>query len=835
MKKKIIALTLAMAMLCGMTACSNQTPLLDTDSNGNSSTPAKNTGSNTTTAQSQYAYSPTYIPINLGSAKVEYVGSFCISGDQAYFYGECIVGEEPTIDEITGEPMVDATTGEPYTNTVYETKIFRLDLTTGQVTELSDYKPEKLPDGYYGSTNLNNIFAGSNGTIWLTETTYAYRFNLPEDFNPETDDAYNYYESMDNENKLIHMDKDGKVLQSVTMEMPESGYYGSIIITEDGTICSTDWTNILLYGEDGKISATIPMEDGDSIQNLISLGGNRIACQLWREDGNYLAELDLTTKTLGDAHKLVTNAYAVYPGRDEFDYTYENNGTFYGCKYDSQDSVKLFSWLDNDIDSSNFNSGLQFTDDGRIYTMETIYNYSSSSTDAKGNTYNLIIMEPVDPSTIPVKQQLTLACFSLGWDLRSEIIKFNKSHDDIRIVVNEYSQYATDDDYTAGLQKLNTEILSGNVPDLFLFNTYDSMPVQQYIAKGILMDLWPLIDSDPELSREDLMTHFFDTLAVDGKLYQLTDSFTLATVAGKTSVVGNGQSWTMDDLTKALNQQPEGTSIFSNYDTKDSILQDCVARNAEAFIDWSTAQCHFDSQEFIDLLTFANQFPAEISYDDSGNVIMDGVTYDTAVDAIDSDASRLRSGKQMLYRTELYTFQDYLMAAHMFGEDVNFIGYPTTSGSGNSFNCYSTMAISTKCSNVDAAWSFLRTFLTEDYQTKDYWGQFPTNKHSFDTMAKQVMTKEYETDPETGKEVESPKVTIWFDENNTEYVYAMTQQELDTFMALYNNTDKIVSYDQEIYDLITAQTEAFFNGQKTAEETAKLIQSSVSLYVFENA
>lgn len=833
MKKKIIALTLALAMLCGMTACSNnQNP--SSDSNGNS-TPGQNTSSSTTTTQAKYAYKPTYVPIDLDSMKMEYIGNFCVSGDQAYFYGECNVGEEPMVDEVTREPVIDESTGEPYTNTIYETKIFRMDLATGQLTELADYKPDDLPEGYYGSTSFNNICAGTNDTIWLTESTYAYRFNLPEDFNSETDDAYNYYESMDNQNKLIHMDKDGKVLESVAMEMPESGYTNSMVITEDGTICATDWTNILFYGEDGKISATIPMEDGDSIQNLISLGGNRIGCQIWKEDGNYLAELDSASKALGDAHKLVTNAYSIYPGRDDFDYTYENNGTFYGCKYDSEDSVKLFSWLDNDIDSSNFNSGLEFADDGRIYTMETIYNYSSSSTDAKGNTYNLIIMEPVDPSTVPVKQQLTLACFNLDWDLRSEIINFNKSHDDVRIVVNEYSQYATDDDYTAGLQKLNTEILSGNVPDLFLFNTYNSMPVQQYIAKGILMDLWPLIDSDPELSREDLMTHFFDALSVDGKLYQLTDSFTLATVAGKTSVVGSGKSWTMDDLMKALNQQPEGTSIFSTYDTKDSILQDCVARNAEDFIDWSTAQCHFDSQEFIDLLTFANQFPTEISYDDYGNIVMDGVTYDMAVDTVDSDASRLRSGKQMLYRTTLYSFQDYLMTAHMFGEDVNFIGYPTTTGNGSSFNFDSSMAISTKCSNVDAAWSFLRTLLTEDHQTKDYWYQFPTNKHSFDTMAKQIMTKEYETDPETGEEVESPKVTIWLDSDNQEYVYAMTQQELDTFMDLYNNTNSIVSYDQEIYDLITAQTEAFFNGQKTAEETAKLIQSSVSLYVFENA
>lgn len=824
MKKKIVAMILAMAMLCGLTACGGKDNQTTDNKNGNSGTNGQNTSS--TTTQSKYAYSPTYVPINLEGTNLEYIGNFCVSGDQAYFYGDCVTGEEPMVDEITGEPVIDESTGEPYTNTIYETKVFRMDLSSGQITQLGDYKPDELPEGTYGNTSFNAIYAGADNTIWLWESTYSYSFELPADFDSNNDDPYNYYTSQDPTNKLIQMGQDGTVLQNVTMEMPESGSLNNIMITDDGTIYATDWQSILFYGTDGKISATIPIED--SIQTLLSLGGGKIGCQVWKEDGNYLMELDIASKALGDAHKLATNAYSIYPGGEDFDYCYENNGTFYGCKYDSDESVKLFSWLDSDIDSSNFNSGVQFAEDGRVFTLESIYDYSG--TDGSSNTYNLIIMTPVDPSTIPVKQELTLACLSLDWDMRSEIVKFNKAHDDVRIVVNEYSQYATDDDYTAGLQKLNTEILSGNVPDIFLFNTY-SMPVQQYASKGVLMDLWTLIDQDPELSRDDLMTHFFDALSEDGKLYQITDTFTIGTVAGKTSVVGNGASWTVEELMNALKQQPEGTTIFSNYDTKDSILQDCVARNADSFVDWNTAECHFDSQEFIDLLNFANQFPTEIDYSS------DGIAYDTAstYDSYESDASRLRSGKQMLYRTEMYSFQDYLMAAHMFGEDVNFIGYPTTSGNGSCFNYYSSMGISSKCANVDAAWSFLRTFLTEDYQTKDYMYQFPTNKHSFDAMAKQIMTKEYETDPETGEQVESPKVTIWYDENNQTPVYAMTQEELDSFMTLYNNTNSTYAYNQEIYDLITAQTEAFFNGQKTAEETAKLIQSSVSLYVFENA
>ena len=70
--------------------------------------------------------------------------------------------------------------------------------------------------------------------------------------------------------------------------------------------------------------------------------------------------------------------------------------------------------------------------------------------------------------------------------------------------MRDYSEYNTDDDYNAGIQKLNTEMLSGKLPDMIDINTY-SMPVEQYAAKGFLTDLYELIDADPELRRESFV------------------------------------------------------------------------------------------------------------------------------------------------------------------------------------------------------------------------------------------------------------------------------------------------------------------------------------------
>ena len=64
-------------------------------------------------------------------------------------------------------------------------------------------------------------------------------------------------------------------------------------------------------------------------------------------------------------------------------------------------------------------------------------------------------------------------------------------------------------------------------------------------------------------------------------------------------------------------------------------------------------------------------------------------------------------------------------------------------------------------------------------------------------------------------------------------IYAMKQEEYDALMALYERCSSVYSSDQEIMDIIMEEAAAFFDGQKTAEETANLIQNRLSLYMAE--
>ena len=767
--------------------------------------------------EKKFAYQASYEPLDLG-ADVQYVNQLIRSGNKLFLVADVITGTEIYVDPVTQEPILDEETGSPIEYETSTSKIFTMDPSTRTVTML-DYSLPEPEEGMEGSAYLNCFYPGSDGTLWFLETIYSYYFDLPEDFDPETGDPYAYY--VDNGTSLcvVQVDGTGAVLQRVSLDVPADCYIGETVVVPDGTIYATDWNNIYRFDHSGSISGQLPMSNG--VNRLLPVGESSLGVTVWENDRNSLKLLDPETMTLDAGNALPMNCYSMQTGVLDYDLVYENNTVFYGLRFDSQEPEKLFSWLDSDVDSGNIGQRYAFAEDGTVYAVEAVYDSENQRHDLQ-----LITMKQVDASTLPQKQELVLACMYLDWDLRTDIINFNKASEDVRIVVQDYSQYATEEDYNAGLQKLNTEILSGVVPDLFYLD--GTIPQDVYAAKGVFQDLWPLIDGDPELSREDLMTHFFDTLSVDGKLYQAVDTFTIETTVGLQRVVGDRTSWTVQELMEIYRQLPAGASIFGEMDIRENMLHTCILRSSSEFVDWEKQTCHFDSEEFIDLLEFVQAFPESFDYDN----------YDWSTS--ESDALRLRQGKQLMLQAYLSGFeqlQNYFFAC---GQEPCFVGYPTTTGSGSYFQTYGGLAISASCRNTDAAWSFVRQILTEDYQTTDYMWSFPTNRHAFETYAQRQMTPEYQKDAdgqfvldENGEKIELAKSWYYISEEEQGEIYAMTQQEYDLFLSIYENTAGAITASESINEIIQSEVEAYFAGQKTAKETAVMIQDRATLYVFE--
>ena len=843
--KRMLALLLAALMIVSLFAGCSKDETKDPGKTDSSGSLIDQTKPSQTTAK--YAYKADYLDLTLPDG-VQYVNQLCAAGT-TLFASVGMQGEEIT--------NTDTTTGETWS--YYNTRLAMLtiDPDTGVCTELTNLELPQVPEGADGSVNCYNMIGSDDGTLWMLVNVYATQFDLPDDFDPEAESRWDYPSTDINSSYLMHIAADGSTIASLDLsdtnsEDQEDGMSSnldSFAVDAAGNLYVSDYNNIYVLDAEGKVQ--FKLDESKYNGSLYRMNANQVGIMWYNysddetaadENGQYFIPIDLETKDWGEKVKMPANVWGIYPGDDTYDFYYDYNNNIYGYSFKTDTKDKLVDWLACDVDTNNMN-GYAMLSDSRVAAL--MQDWSSGGDSA---TYQLVVLHRVDASEIQEKTVLTLACMSLDWDLRSKIVEYNKTNDQYRIQVVDYSEYATDDDYNAGVTKLTTEIISGNVPDIFLTS---NLPIDKYAAKGVVADLNTFLDGDIGLNRDYFVPQVLNALEKDGKLYEVPTSFTVTTAYALTSIASQYDTWNVAAVQDAMTQLQEGATVFSDGWTKQSALDSCLSRNLSTFVDWTTGKCEFDSEAFQQLLAFCNSFPADNS-DDNG-----AITYATSSDMAvaetaepvdwESDATRVTNGKQLMATMGLSSFDSYIWNVYSIRDKITFTGYPTEDGSGNSFGLQMPMAISSVTKYPDAAWSFICSIIEQMNQVGDdtysYYG-FPVSQAAFDAEMTDVMTEQYQLD-ENGEQVDwdedgQPDKVIrgsydTVENGKTVYkdVYALTQEDIDQILGVISNTHSVYDYDQEILDIITDEVAAYFAGDKDVQTTANMIQSRVNLYVQE--
>ena len=700
----------------------------------------------------------------------------------------------------------------------------KYDVASGEFSDLTGYVQAAVPEGADdGYNSMNAICAGPDGGLWVLENVGYTIYNLPEGFSGTEEEKWDYAEYGDNY-YLRLLAPDGSEKLSIDLsplaESQDFFYPQNMASDAEGNVYIIDQNNgFWVYGADGtQLYAAAPSPDGSGtlagfsyVNNMIALGDGRVALMGYDDasSGNVLKPFDLAAKAFGESIEMPGNAHDLYPGDENYLFYYPNASNMYGFKADTGESVELFSLINCDIDESAIRV---FASEGDGYICLT-----SSSGSGPNSDYSLELatVKQVEASSLPQKTTLKLASLYMGSDLRADILKFNRSSDKYRIEVTDYSEFNTEEDYSAGLTKLSTEIIAGHVPDILAVS---GLPIEQYVARGLLEDLYPYLDADGEISRDDLFANVLSAMEIDGGLYQLTSSFTVRTLVGKASVVGSQPGWTVREMMDIYASQPQGTQLLSNTSAP-LVLNEMLMMSMDSFVDWSNASCSFNSQDFIDLLEFANQFPAEYVYDENAP----------------SEPTMIQSGQQMLYSMYMYDFTDIQFAEAVFGEDICVKGYPVPQGVGNVASISADgLAISASCADKDGAWSFVRQVLTEDYADNHWLTGFSINRAAYQKALEEAMTPRYYTDPETGEQVEASMGGMGYDDFTVDF-YATTQDEADMIMDIIESVSGVMSYDESIMTIVSEEAAALFSGQKTAQQVADIIQNRASTYVAEQS
>jgi len=635
---------------------------------------------------------------------------------------------------------------------------------------------------------------------------------------------------------MYTMDKDGNMAEdATTIDIGKDRSAGTVFIGENGYIYVKGYLSsgsmfadfVAVFDIDGK--ELLYVESDYSSPEQISLGQSiftdgtdvYIDINKYSDTGfEYLfCKIDPAEGKLGEPFSIagissaMTNS-TVQSG--DGNALLSNDVGVYKLDMQKKELTPSFLWKDLDVDISADEVTSIMLDEETIFVKTQSWNFDGMAEDQ--TRYYLLKKANENPNA--GKIIVRVGGISISWDksLKSAVYEFNQKSKTHRMEIYDYDNSEEMYDYSKIISQMNLDIISGTAPDIIIGSSALSMDA--YISKGVLADLNTFLENDPDIKREDFIENVLALKETDGKLYELYSSFSLTGLIGAKSLIGDRTGWTVDEFVEMVNGLPENMKPMQGIDY-DSLLQMACIASGNQFVNWATGEVSFESDEFIQLLNYAKTYG--VPADDQGMGMM-GRSIE--IDGNEAIKNKELAMIQTFGMTTLSTFASY---RETFGEPITIVGFPSANKSGPS--CYTQMSfsISEKSESKDAAWEFIKFFLSEDSQDKlagNYSG-LPVLRASMDKL----IEKEKKPKENTGG-------VAFMDSSGFTYSmeYApLTQEGAETFLEIVEDLNTGVSFDQSISDIISTEADAFFKGSKSDIETARIIQERVQTAVNEKS
>lgn len=629
------------------------------------------------------------------------------------------------------------------------------------------------------------------------------------------------------ENYLLKYDAQGALVYAVALDekltSSEYFYVNSIVATADAVLISSEGNIGQINAQDGSFVAIVAQGGNGGWLYLTKLKDNRVILHGYGSEGLLLQEIDLAAHKIGTSYEMsgYINPDSMTAGGD-YDVCWSDSGGVFGMNLGDESGTELLNFVDSDMVSTGLYNYVVL-DDGRILANvdpnnESYYGaFGSSVSYSDGSQSELTLMTKVPAGEIKEKEVLTLGCLYSDSHIASEVVKFNKESDTYRIRIINYMNTMSANDYNAALEAFNSDIVTGNMPDMVILDT--SMPMESYYAKRVFEPLDSYLENDAELKDAEFMDNVLEAMKHQGTTYLLTPGFAAITISAKAKAVQGHDTWTIEAFEKVIDESgiPYEKTFGYSMDAA-TLLQYFVLFNSGSFIDYSEHKCNFNSPEFMRLLELAQKFPAQNSNETS----------------YEYDDTAWREGRALFELTSLGDFDSYWRAKYIsFGEDVAFIGFPTATGeNGSSFMPDSPIAMSASGTKKDACWEFMRRLYSDEYQEGINWS-FPVRLSALEKKAQKATEPEMWYNPVTKKMEEQE--SYWGIGDTSIKKTPLTKEETEEVIAFLKTLNVTASFNQQISEIIQEDAAPFFKGQKSKEEVAGIIQSRVQVYLNENS
>ncbi|WP_091021000.1 MULTISPECIES: ABC transporter substrate-binding protein [Paenibacillus] len=387
--------------------------------------------------------------------------------------------------------------------------------------------------------------------------------------------------------------------------------------------------------------------------------------------------------------------------------------------------------------------------------------------------------------------------------------KFEEKYPDIDLQINAYKtgeQWGSGE-YEKYRNSMNTAMLSGKSMDII---EVDDLPLKEYVSKGFLLDMNDLLNKDQTLDKDDLQMNILDGLKVNDGMYTVPLGYRLRAFVGDGEMLSNAnvkfddKTWNwkeFEKVSKEVIQKKSGTDklyALASY-PPELLFQEMLVENYAAFVDPSAKKATFDSPEFVNLFEQVKQMYEEKI-----------VTSEEA-----------KPGNQMFNSTSITSPIDFIEGPYMLFDQPKLLQSPqageTGDRKGSRVSTIKQFAIHAKSPVKDEAWNFISFLLSEEVQMLQDREGFSmlksVNENKIDNLREKVKNGEYKL-----PNGEMAKVS---------------DEQFAVFKQVVQTADQYVDLDVKVLSIAGEESVAFFSGQKTAEEVAKLIQNRVTTYLNE--
>lgn len=362
------------------------------------------------------------------------------------------------------------------------------------------------------------------------------------------------------------------------------------------------------------------------------------------------------------------------------------------------------------------------------------------------------------------------------------------------------------------LSRLLTRLSQGEGPDLILVRP-DRLATLQ--GNDALADLSELLSEEEQ---KQFFPGILDAGKVDGRLYGLACGASFSTLI-VSDQVWPGESWTLSDILHIIREREQAGNPLEafqapdRYDASSRDFLSLILQNAghSTLLDLQEGKCRFDSDEFRSALEFCKK----------------------SHEAAQSHALRSLEPEQALLEEKVLVcevsgdLKHFSNTMAMLGEGYHAVGYPAAAGESGHLiwtGYEDFLAVNTRAKHREIIDDFLRFF--SSYQAQRQYSMSWTRTDVLQDCVKEGVTS-----------YGYPTPVPLFSQGNSVIILGGKpdgSSYLPEFLEMAGNSHPNDNELDIVRNIIREEADACFAGDRSLEETVKLIQNRVQLYLDES-